>query len=88
MASQWVRGWKFSREMIREAYERCVNQTGKINLRYMHKILERWNREGISTLSEALQEQARKAEKSRDSRTSYDIESFENSGAFDDFGGR
>lgn len=88
MASQWVRSWKFSREMIREAYERCVNQTGKINLRYMHKILERWNREGISTLSEALQEQARKAEKSRDSRTSYDIESFESSGAFDDFGGR
>ena len=38
----------------------------------------------LLTVKEALQ----KAEKSRDSRTSYDIESFENSGAFDDFGGR
>lgn len=88
LASQWVRGWKFSREMIREAYERCVNQTGKINLRYMHKILERWNREGVSTLAQAAQEQARKADKSREARTSYDIDSFESSGAFDDFGGR
>lgn len=88
MASQWIRNWKFSREMIREAYERCVNQTGKINLRYMHKILERWNREGITTLSQAAQEQAKKAEKNRESKTSYDIDSFENSGVFDDFGRR
>lgn len=85
LAVRWIRDWNFSREMIREAYERCVNRTGKIHLPYMNKILERWRSQGITTLAQAQEEQNRKNEQQQSSRVSYDIDSFENSGAFDDF---
>ena len=80
--------WHFSPDLIREAYERCVDQTGKMNLRYMNKILERWHREGILTLEQAKQEQEQKHAARREQeerRVSYDIDSFEKSGAFDEF---
>lgn len=88
LASCWINEWRFSPDMIREAYERCVNQTGKLSLRYMHKILERWQREGIFTLEQARREQEQKSAARREqeeNRVSYDIDSFERSGAFDSF---
>ena len=75
-------------DMIREAYERCVNQTGKLSMKYMNRILERWQKEGIFTLRQAQQEKEEKAAAARrdqESRVSYDIDSFERSGAFDSF---
>ena len=86
LAVQWLKKWNFSREMIQEAYERCINQTGKINLRYMNKILERWRAQGIFTLEQAKEEQSRKTQAKE--KASYDIAAFENSGVFDDFSGR
>ena len=88
LASRWVSEWRFSPDMIREAYERCVDQTGKLSLRYMHKILERWQREGIHSLEQARREQEEKSAARREqeeNRVSYDIDSFERSGAFDSF---
>ena len=88
LASRWILEWRFSPDMIREAYERCVNQTGKLSLRYMDKILERWQREGILSLDAARHEQEQKNAARREqeqSRISYDIDSFERSGAFDSF---
>lgn len=88
LSTRWVQEWHFSPDLIREAYERCVDQTGKMNLRYMNKILERWHREGILTLEQAKQEQEQKHAARREQeerRVSYDIDSFEKSGAFDEF---
>ena len=88
LASRWINEWRFSPDMIREAYERCVNQTGKLSLRYMNKILERWQREGILSLDQARREQEQKAaarQEQEENRISYDIDSFERSGAFDSF---
>ena len=88
LAARWVLEWRFSPDMIREAYERCVNQTGKLSMKYMNRILERWQKEGIFTLRQAQQEKEEKAAAARrdqESRVSYDIDSFERSGAFDSF---
>ena len=68
--------------MIREAYDRCVDSTGKVRFSYINKILERWNAQGVRTLAEARGEKSEKkqekppvAENKR--KTSYDINEFE-----------
>lgn len=60
-ADCWVREWKFSADMIREAYDRGVDSTGKFTAGYMNKILERWQKSGITTLRQAQQENAERA---------------------------
>ncbi len=46
-ADVWVGEWKFSSEMLREAYERCVDSKGTADFRYINGILKRWNKSAI-----------------------------------------
>lgn len=88
-AAMWVAQWKFIPALIHEAYERSVDATGKFSPSYMHKILERWHRDGITTLVQAQKEKeerasARKGDKPSKT-TTYDIIEYERSGVFDNF---
>lgn len=85
-ASAWVSQWQFTVPMLHEAYERNVDATGKFSPNYMNKILERWHKDGITTLEQAQKEQEERAARKSDKpprATSYNIEEFERSGVFD-----
>ncbi|WP_411677048.1 DnaD domain protein [Caproicibacter sp.] len=87
-ADLWITQWKFSADMIREAYDRAVDATGKFSASYMNRILERWKKANISTVLQAEREKmeraaARKGGKS--SSLSQDLDEFERSGVFDNF---
>ncbi len=45
-ADRWINEWRFSEDLIREAYERNVDAKGKFSFPYMNSILERWKKEG------------------------------------------
>ena len=65
-ASRWVLEWGFSREMLKEAYNRCIDQTAKLQMSYINKILERWYKEKITTPADIDKPQTAAA-KSKDS---------------------
>lgn len=52
-AGKWILEWHFSREMLKEAYNRCVDAKAKLDMRYINGILERWFKEGIKNPSDA-----------------------------------
>lgn len=87
-AGVWVNEWHFSSTLIHEAYERSVDNTGKFSVSYMNKILERWSKEGITTLEQTQKDKddrsaARKSDKP--AKSTYDIAEYERSNVFDDF---
>ncbi|MCH5296772.1 MAG: DnaD domain protein [Ruminococcus sp.] len=51
---KWVGEWKFSPEMLREAYERCVDTKGMMNLKYIDGILKRWHANGIRNTNDLI----------------------------------
>ena len=58
---KYIKMWtenKFSSELISEAYERTVDQTGKLSFAYMNKILVSWKEENISTKEEIKEHEA------------------------------
>ncbi len=78
--NRWVFEWRFPMNMIREAYERCVDATGKLRLGYMNKILERWYRNGILTIEQAhadLEERTAKQTVQTTQERTYDIDAFD-----------
>lgn len=80
--SRWINLWQFDDDLIREAYDRCVDSTGKVRFSYINKILERWNTQGVRTVAEARSEkdgkkQAAKPVAEGKRKTSYDINEFE-----------
>lgn len=77
-ARRWVLEWKFSDDMLREAYNRCVDSTGRMNLSYINRILERWHKAGIMTPQQAAAEQtAKSAARGQEQATSFDLDEYE-----------
>ncbi len=76
--TRWVLTWHFEEAMLREACERCINATGKLNFTYIDRILERWQREGVHTLSQAQQETSTRTQQPPAPQApSYDLDEFE-----------
>ncbi len=80
--SRWINDWNFDENMIKEAYDRCVNMNGKYVLKYMDSIIKRWYSQGIFRIEQAVMENQKRNKKKYDSKlnagTSYSIEEYEN----------
>ncbi len=84
-AERWVNEWHFTADMIREAYERCVDAKGKYIPKYVDSILKRWHDSGIETIEQANTEQKPKKQQTVDGYgPTYNLEAYENSSIFDD----
>lgn len=86
----WVNEWKFSDDMLREAYERCVNIKGEFNIKYINGILSKWFASSIFNLEDlekhdSLPQKKNKKQDKEDKRdASYDIATFESKSLFTD----
>ena len=61
--SSWVFEYSMSESMIKAAYERTVNNTGKLSFPYMNTIIKAWFEKGIKTVSQIEQKDAKKTTK-------------------------
>ncbi len=92
--NRWYNLWGYEEDMIKEAYEICVNSNGKYILKYMDSIISRWHSGKIYTLEQVRLQQQKKAKlKSTDKskKPTYDIEKYKkNYNIFDEirFGSR
>ncbi len=79
MIANWVDTWRFSREMLRRAYEVTVEKTKEANFAYANAILERWYIAGFTTVAEveaAEEKRAANREKNVPAGTSFSTDSF------------
>ena len=75
--NKWITEWKFSPDMLREAYERCVDTKGSMKFNYIDGILKRWHNEGIMNLNDLKEFEAQKTSKTvsaQKRKTSYNID--------------
>lgn len=49
---RWFIDWKYDLEMIKEAYERCVNSLGEYKLSYMDGIIKKWRSNNIFSMDD------------------------------------
>lgn len=54
MAFKWVNDFNVNDDILQEAYNRCVDNIGKISFHYINKILTSWNEKGYNTLDTVL----------------------------------
>lgn len=77
-AHRWIIEWKMPDELLNEAYNRCVDNTGKVNMKYINAVLERWYNAGIRTLKDAVDEKiAADARREPKRSPSYDLDAYE-----------
>ena len=77
-AERWVCDWQVNEGLLRLAYERCREATGKFNSSYMDKILEHWRMDGVDTVEKALAEKSEKRKSKKAAKeTSFDLDEYE-----------
>lgn len=89
-ATRWVNEMGFSKDVLRMAYEICIDAKGKYLPNYVNRVLESWHLKGIKT-PEQVKADIENDKKNKASGTkgmggqpSYDLSEFENTSMFDD----
>ncbi len=70
LSLKWINEWKISKEMLKEAYDICVDNNSKYSFAYIAKIIENWHNEG-------KENHAEKKSNSKKMQGAYDIDLFE-----------
>lgn len=73
LAVKWIDEWKISKELLAAAYEVCVDNRSKFDMRYVAKIIENWHEKGFETVKDLENNQ----KPSDDSKATYDLDLFE-----------
>ena len=63
-----------SEAMIRNAYERTVNNTGKISMPYMNTILKSWHTKGIKTVSQIAEKENTSSSNAKGRNSGYQLD--------------
>lgn len=77
LAKMWVEEWEIPRDMLRLAYEKCVDSKSKFVMSYTAKILENWHKSGYKTANEVLAAESNAAAKQTDSFATSDVNAIE-----------
>lgn len=75
LAYKWVVEYGFSREILAEAYNQCVDNTSKFSIPYIRKILEDWHKKKVKTIADIQNlKKPSKSKKNNNNYAAYDIE--------------
>ncbi len=75
-ADIWLNEWKFSRDMLKKAYDVCIDAKTKLSVPYIAKVLENWHKSGFTTPQDVDNAQNNET-KSANNYAAYDLEAFE-----------
>lgn len=80
--TRWFEEFGYDISIIRAAFDKTVDNTGKLSFAYLDKILANWFSKGVKTLEQAMAEGAEKPKRTA-RETSLDLNSIENEGLYE-----
>ena len=82
---RWYQDWNFKDDLIKYAYELCVDTKGKYIIKYIDSILRRWYNQGIFTVDQAKENRKIfKSQSKYEEFKTYDLEAYEKYDIFGD----
>ncbi len=77
LAYKWVEDYGYDTDMLRLAYEACVDSTNKFSMQYINKIIENWHKNGVKTAKDV--EEINSSNKKADSnkKDSFNLDSYQ-----------
>jgi len=82
---RWYLDFKLSAELIKLAYDMCIDKKGEYSIKYMNGILGNWFDRGIVSVDQAHKSSTHFKEQNNKLETSYDIEAYERFNIFGNY---
>lgn len=77
LCNLWINEWKFGTDMLKSAYDVCVDTKSKFSMPYVAKILENWHSSGLKTPADIEQKKAKPKSDGKTDYAGYDLDLFE-----------
>ena len=52
LSLKWVKEWNISKELLKKAYDTCIDNKSKFSFPYIAKILENWHKNGVKSVDD------------------------------------
>ena len=73
LSLKWVKEWNISKDLLKKAYDICIDNRSKFSFLYIAKIIENWHKDGINSIDD-LDNASKKDQKMQGA---YNIDLFE-----------
>lgn len=77
LANLWVNEWKISTELLKAAYDACVDAKTKLSMPYVAKIIESWHKDGITNPEQISSKKKNVKPQGKNDYAGYDLDLFE-----------
>lgn len=79
LSNLWVNDWGMSQDMLKAAYDACVDSKAKLSFPYISKILEKWHAAGYKTPEDVKSGEVRQKKNDRKANdfAGFDLDAFE-----------
>lgn len=78
LSNLWINDWNISTELLKSAYDICIDATSKLSFPYIAKLIEQWHKNGFKS-SEDIKNSSRtdKKNQKKNDFAAYDLDLFE-----------
>ncbi len=73
----WVKEWGYSREVLKLAYDKCIDAKSKLIMSYIAKIIEGWHSSGYKTVQDIEKAEEKAQNSNIGTMVTYDIKDFD-----------
>ena len=77
LSNLWVNEWKISTELLKAAYDACVDAKTKLSMPYVAKIIESWHKDGITNPEQISSKKRNVKPQGKNDFAGYDLDLFE-----------
>lgn len=77
LSNLWVNEWKISTELLKAAYDACVDAKTKLSMPYVAKIIESWHKDGITNPEQISSKKKNVKPQGKNDYAGYDLDLFE-----------
>lgn len=77
LSNLWVNEWKISTELLKAAYDACVDAKTKLSMPYVAKIIESWHKDGITNPEQISAKKKNVKPQGKNDYAGYDLDLFE-----------
>ena len=77
LSNLWVNEWKISTELLKAAYDACVDAKTKLSMPYVSKIIESWHKDDITNPEQVSAKKKNVKPQGKNDYAGYDLDLFE-----------
>lgn len=77
LSNLWINEWKISADMLKAAYDACIDSKTKLSFAYVAKIIEVWHKDGITSPEQITAKKAKAKQQDKNGYAGYDLDLFE-----------